>query len=46
MAYNNRALSLALQNDYRNATRDARKACSLGECRALEFLGKIGGLRD
>ena len=45
-AYNNRALSLALQNDYLNATRDARKACSLGDCKALEFLGKTGGMRD
>ena len=45
-AYYNRAISLALKNDYRNATRDARKACSLGECKALEILGEKGWLRD
>ena len=45
-AYNNRAWSLALKNDYRSATRDARKACSLGECKMLEWLGNNGGLRD
>jgi Flp pilus assembly protein TadD len=45
-AYNNRALSLFLKDDYRSAILDARKACSLGNCEALEFLGKNGWLRD
>ena len=45
-AYNNRAVRLALKKDYRNAMRDARKACSLGDCKVLEFLGQNSQLRD
>jgi tetratricopeptide (TPR) repeat protein len=32
--------------DYKSATKDARKACELGDCKALKYLGQNKLLRD
>jgi tetratricopeptide (TPR) repeat protein len=45
-AYYNRGIAYVLLKDYKSATKDARKACELGECKLLELLDKeklIGG---
>ena len=39
MAYNRRGLSYYRLEDYIKATKDATKACSLGDCALLEIIG-------
>ncbi|MDR2035048.1 MAG: tetratricopeptide repeat protein [Helicobacteraceae bacterium] len=38
--YNNRGLAYYNLGDYKSATKDARKACELGELKALKMLDK------
>ncbi|MDR1910895.1 MAG: hypothetical protein LBQ52_00920 [Helicobacteraceae bacterium] len=43
---NNRAAAYALQENYKKATQDARKACALGNCDFLKYLGENKLIRD
>ena len=45
-AYVNRGASYALLNDLKKATRDARKACELGDCDLLQKLEQKGSIRN
>jgi tetratricopeptide (TPR) repeat protein len=44
--YMYRAAAYDMLGDYKSATKDARKACELGYCSVLEYLGKHNILRD
>jgi Flp pilus assembly protein TadD len=45
-AYFGRGLAYDSLGDYKSATKDARKACELGECDLLQILGKNKHIRD
>ncbi len=45
-AYSNRGVSYDNLGRYLLSTKDARKACTLGNCKLLEKMGKDGLIRD
>ena len=45
IAFNNRGVAYAALGQYDRAIRDAKRACSLGSCRILEFLKSKGLVR-
>lgn len=45
-AYFNRAVAYVVQGNYRMASKDARKACELGNCAFFQIMSKNGWIRD